>query len=113
MAAHASILSPPVLLKHPAAFLVEPYDGERKEEWNRFVSAAKNATFLFNRDYMDYHHDRFTDGSLMAFHGNSLVAVMAANVAAPDTLVSHGGLTYGGLALSRRASLHEVLACFK
>jgi DNA-binding response OmpR family regulator len=47
------------------ALSVERYTASRKREWDTFVSTAKNATFLFFRDYMDYHRDRFTDHSLM------------------------------------------------
>ncbi len=35
------------------AFSVERYATSRKLEWDAFVSAAKNTTFLFHRDHMD------------------------------------------------------------
>ena len=35
-------------------------------EWDAFVGASKNGTFLLTRPYMDYHADRFTDHSLIA-----------------------------------------------
>ncbi len=95
-----------------AAFSVKRYTPERKKEWDTFLNAAKNATFLFRRDYMDYHNDRFADHSLMVFRGEKLVALLPANRGADGTLVSHEGLTYGGLVVSRPATLHEVLACF-
>ncbi|HEV2436386.1 MAG TPA: GNAT family N-acetyltransferase [Verrucomicrobiae bacterium] len=94
------------------AFSVERYTASRKREWDAFVSAAKNATFLFSRDYMDYHRDRFADHSLMIFNDHVLVAVLPANLNANGTLISHEGLTYGGLVVSRAATLGEVLACF-
>ena len=62
------------------AFSVERYTASRKLEWDTFVSAAKNATFLFSRDYMDYHSDRFADHSLMIFNDQALVAVLPANL---------------------------------
>jgi acetyltransferase-like isoleucine patch superfamily enzyme len=76
------------------------------------VSAAKNATFLFSRDYMDYHSDRFADHSLMIFNDRTLVAVLPANLNANGTLISHEGLTFGGLVVSRAAKLGDVLGCF-
>ena len=94
------------------AFSVERYTASRKWEWDKFVSAAKNATFLFSRDYMDYHRDRFTDHSLMIFEDHALVAVLPANLNTDGTLISHEGLTYGGLVVSRSATLGDVLACF-
>jgi acetyltransferase-like isoleucine patch superfamily enzyme/CheY-like chemotaxis protein len=93
-------------------FSVERYTASRKWEWDKFVSAAKNATFLFSRDYMDYHRDRFTDHSLMIFEDQALVGVLPANIEADGTLISHEGLTYGGLVVSRAATLVDVLACF-
>jgi acetyltransferase-like isoleucine patch superfamily enzyme/CheY-like chemotaxis protein len=105
---------PRVAPKHydAGAFSVERYTASRKLEWDTFVSAAKNATFLFSRDYMDYHSDRFADHSLMIFNDQALVAVLPANLDANGTLISHEGLTFGGLVVSRAARLGDVLACF-
>jgi hypothetical protein len=94
---------------HPHTLFVERYTAARKKEWDAFVDEAKNATFLFKRDYMEYHSDRFTDYSLMIFSGNRLVGLLPANLCAPGTIISHGGLTYGGLALSRSSTLEDVL----
>jgi acetyltransferase-like isoleucine patch superfamily enzyme/CheY-like chemotaxis protein len=93
-------------------FSVERYTAPRKLEWDGFVSIARNATFLFSRDYMDYHSDRFADHSLMIFDNHELVAVLPANLNADGILVSHEGLTYGGLVVPREAKLCDVLACF-
>lgn len=73
-----------------------PYNPSKREEWDAFVSTSRNATFLFLRDYMDYHADRFTDMSWMAYKGNRLIAVLPANIDNDNTLYSHQGLTYGG-----------------
>lgn len=71
---------------------VRKYKSEDKVIWNEFVSTAKNATFLFNRDFMDYHKDRFEDFSLMCFEKEKLVGVLPANILG-DTVYSHQGLT--------------------
>lgn len=97
---------------NPTEFSVERYAPERKAAWDAFVGSAKNTTFLFQRDYMDYHSDRFTDHSLMVFEAGQLIGVLPANLAGEGTLVSHEGLTYGGLVVSRTATLTDVLACF-
>ncbi len=73
-----------------------------RQLWDEFVDSSKNGTFLFKRDYMEYHCDRFEDYSLMAFsdkHG--LIGILPANVSG-NTVYSHGGLTYGGWATSLR-----------
>ncbi|MGN0281426.1 MAG: GNAT family N-acetyltransferase [Prevotella sp.] len=75
----------------------EIYSSERFREWNDFVAASKNGTFLFDRRYMDYHSARFADHSIMFYdEKHRLVAVLPAN-AEDDVLQSHHGLTYGGL----------------
>ena len=90
---------------------IRRYRREDKELWNSFVSKARNATFLFDRNYMDYHADRFDDNSFMFYHKGKLNAVLLANVAG-DTLYSHQGLTYGGLLLDKKATVEDVLECF-
>lgn len=93
-------------------YTVERYSSGRKQEWDDFVRTAKNATFLFSRDYMDYHSDRFTDFSLLIYCDQTLIAVLPANLHPDGTLMSHEGLTYGGLVVARTAKLTEVLASF-
>lgn len=90
---------------------IRRYRREDKELWNSFVSKARNATFLFDRNYMDYHADSFDDNSFMFYHKGKLKAVLPANVAG-DTLYSHQGLTYGGLLLDKKATVEDVLECF-
>ena len=90
---------------------IRRYRREDKELWNSFVSKARNATFLFDRNYMDYHADRFDDNSFMFYHKGKFKAVLPANVAG-DTLYSHQGLTYGGLLLDKKATVEDVLECF-
>lgn len=74
---------------------IRRYTAADKKEWDGFVALSKNATFLHYRDYMDYHSDRFSDFSLMAFDGGRLLALLPANLSG-DTLYSHQGLTFGG-----------------
>ena len=92
---------------------LERYTADKSDEWDEFVAAARNSTFLFRRAYMDYHADRFADHSLM-FRSDKgdLLALLPANVT-DSTLYSHQGLTYGGLVLSRRATMCDVLAAFE
>ena len=75
------------------------YNSEFAKDWNRFVAESRNGTFLFDRGYMDYHSDRFTDCSWMVFEADKLVALLPANITTDGVLHSHGGLTYGGWVL--------------
>ena len=76
------------------------------------MKEAKNATFLFQRDFMDYHSDRFTDHSLLIYKGEKLVAVLPANISGSE-LHSHQGLSYGGVVLGKQATFEETLHIFK
>ena len=87
------------------------YSADKADEWNAFVAASKNGTFLFDRRYMDYHSDRFLDHSLMFYEKGRLYAVMPANDDKHGTLFSHQGLTYGGLIMDkgcRAAKVHDL-----
>ena len=75
--------------------------------WNDFIAKAKNATFLFHRNFMEYHKDRFIDFSLLVFENKKLVAVLPANKVGEE-LHSHQGLTYGGLVINKRTGFKEV-----
>ncbi len=89
------------------------YCYERKTEWDAFVLAAKNSTFLFMRDYMDYHSDRFTDASLMFYDEGRLRALLPANLGSDGVVASHAGLTYGGFVLSADVRGVEVIRLFE
>ena len=83
------------------------------EEWNAFVAQSKNGTFLFDRRFMDYHADRFQDYSMMFYDSDRLLAVMPAHVVDGDTLVTHGGLTYGGLVMGPGIRAAQVCELFR
>src|SRR3954462_6151167 len=72
------------------------YEPDLAGEWNAFVARSKNGVFLFDRGYMDYHADRFADHSLLFHRGGDVVALLPAHLDG-TTLMSHGGLTFGGL----------------
>ena len=93
-------------------FEIRRYTAERADEWNAFVAASKNGTFLFDRRYMDYHGDRFEDCSLMVYFKSRLYALLPAN-RLDDTLYSHLGLTYGGLVMSDSSTTALVRELFR
>lgn len=90
---------------------VEAYEPAHRERWDRLVSDAKNGTFLFERGYMDYHRDRFSDLSLLVWEGDELVGVLPANRVG-DRIESHGGLTFGGLLTRPRTKTTAILEMF-
>lgn len=93
-------------------YTVRLYQGNDYDNWNAFIGQAKNATFLFHRDFMEYHSDRFQDYSLIVLDGEKWVAVLPANVVG-NVIFSHQGLTYGGLVYSEKLKLASVIVIFK
>lgn len=90
-------------------YCIQKYCSDNYHLWNEFVAHAKNATFLFHRDFMEYHSDRFQDFSLLIFdEKNTLKAILPAN-RVEDVLHSHQGLTYGGLILNQNSKMQDVV----
>ena len=90
---------------------IERYTADRQKQWDDFVNASRTPMFMFNRGFMDYHSDRFTDYSLMFYSDDELIAVMPASEHG-DEVRSHGGLTYGGMICSASVKQHTAIACF-
>ncbi len=89
-------------------YTVRRFEAHDTAIWNAFVKHAKNASFLLERGFMEYHADRFVDESLLVFEEDSVVAVLPANRQG-TTLHSHQGLTYGGFVFAQNSKLSEVI----
>ena len=56
------------------------YEAKKKEEWNDFNKTSKNSLFMFDRNYMEYHSNRFIDHSLMFYdEDDRLIALLPMN----------------------------------
>lgn len=93
-------------------YTVRLYQKNDFEKWNAFIDKAKNATFLFNRNFMEYHSDRFEDFSLIVENDSKWIAVLPANKV-DNEVFSHQGLTYGGLVYDEKLKLSAVIEIFK
>lgn len=91
---------------------IRRYTPDKQQEWNDFVGHSKNGTFLLDRNYMDYHADRFTDHSLMVYRRDKLYALLPGNIAG-DVFYSHQGLTYGGLIMGDKTVAADVVQIFR
>lgn len=87
---------------------VSVYTCDQKSHWDDFIEHSRNGIFLFKRDFMEYHADRFEDHSLLLHDDHGLRAVLPANRVG-DTLYTHQGLTFGGLVVGRARGA-EVIA---
>ena len=100
---------------------VTRYTPKNHQTWNEFVKQSRQGTFLFDRNYMDYHQDRFHDHSLMIYYKDKLYALLPANevVSASNNeipqkeLVSHQGLTYGGLLTGNKMTAELTCETFE
>ncbi len=91
---------------------LERYSEEKIELWNQFNKQSKNYLFMFDRNYMDYHKDRFKDHSLMFYDDDKLIALLPMSEHG-DQLISHGGLTYGGFITDSKMKQHTLMDCFE
>ncbi len=92
-------------------YTVKRYNSTDAPLWNSFIDKSRNGTFLFHRDFMEYHSDRFEDFSLLVFEGSKLLAVLPANRKGIE-VYSHQGLTYGGLVYGHALKLTSVIKIF-
>jgi hypothetical protein len=91
--------------------LVE-YRAEMKKEWDRLVKDSKNGTFLFYRDYLEYHSDRFVEKSFLVYKKTKLIGIIPGHISG-STYISHNGLTFGGFVFSPETGVLDVVNSFK
>lgn len=91
------------------ARLFLPDDAER---WDEFCARAHGATFLHSRRFLSYHADRFVDQSIVIENASEWLGVIPAarHPAEHEVVVSHPGITYGGVLHHGRLRGGEMLA---
>lgn len=96
------------------SILLSAYSEQNKDEWDNIVEQADNSHFMINRNYMDYHSDRFRDASFLVSKNNQTIGVIPGNLE-NNNWHSHQGLTFGGLLLlpkhNRTNTYCEVFSC--
>lgn len=91
---------------------IEKYSSDKRELWDTFCKQSKSPLFIFERNFVEYHKQRFTDHSLMFYQDEKLVALLPAN-ADDGKLFSHAGLTYGGFVTNDKMKQHLMNECFE
>lgn len=79
---------------------IRSYGPEDARGWDDLVARSCNGTLLHTRRFISYHGDRFSDRSLVLENRRGrIVGVFpaAAAPADPEMIISHPGLTYGGV----------------
>jgi hypothetical protein len=93
-------------------FRLRPYASTDAHAWDAVIERSRNGNLLHRRGYMDYHADRFVDGSLMIERNGETVAVLPATVK-EGVVTSHGGLTYAGLITTHALRTEWALEVFE
>ena len=88
------------------------YESKFKEDWDDVVSKSRIDSFLFKRNFMDYHNDRFEDNSYLIFKNGKLEGLLPGNIS-NKIWYSHQGLTYGGLVSTIKLTTVDVLIIFE
>jgi hypothetical protein len=88
------------------------YQSDQKQQWDSFIDSAKNGHFMFKRDFMEYHKERFTDNSLIIYLKNKLIALLPAHRDG-SKLASHLGLSFGGLIVDQSMKLYKMIDLIK
>lgn len=93
-------------------FEILEYDPMLRQDWDKAVRESKNSNFLHLRDYIDYHAHRFDERSVVIRRQGKPVAVFPCNRVS-DQIISHDGLTYGGLVYGIDLHAADVLQVFR
>lgn len=94
---------------------VRPFESKDAAEWDDFCEGAVNATLLHTRRYLGYHGDRFRDESrILEDDKRRIIGIFpAARDPDDDTcVVSHPGVTYGGIVHGGRLAGERMLEVF-
>lgn len=90
--------------------MVLPYSSSYASVWDEVVESSANGTFMFQSRFMDYHRNRFSDASvLLGDEHGKINGVFPANYEHDGTVVSHTGLTYGGLLTAANRHATDVI----
>jgi hypothetical protein len=91
---------------------IKIYTPEFRTEWDNFIRKSKNGTFLFYRDFIEYHGNRFNDYSLLFYEKGKLIALIPGHIE-DKIFYTHRGLTYGGLIMNAETKAKDILSAFE
>lgn len=90
--------------------LIRRYETSLNADWSSVLARSRNGLFIFERDFLEYHADRFTDFSALAYLDGQPVALLPACIdVASGHVTSHAGLTFGGVVLARNLRGTEAI----
>ncbi len=79
------------------------YEPSYKASWDEIIANADNGHFMLQRDFMDYHADRFHDCSFIVLQDDTIIGAIPGNLH-DNKWYSHQGLSFGGLFLKPKCN---------
>lgn len=94
---------------------IHNYEHSDAEEWDEFCKTTQQGTFLHSRRFLSYHGERFRDRSLVLKRDDAILALLPAaeKLGDSETVVSHPGITYGGLLHSGKVMGGDTIEVFQ
>ena len=94
---------------------IVPYTEEHEAIWDSFCEQALNATFLHTYRFLSYHGDRFKNLSVLIMESGKVVGIFPAaeSLIDPSLIISHPGITYGGIVHQGRLTGLRMLDALK
>jgi len=96
--------------------LIKPFSGADDDRWDDLCLNSCNGTFLHTRKYLSYHGDRFIDQSVVIEDKDGCLLGLFPAATHPDndkTIVSHPGITYGGIVHNGRLCGEKMIQAFE
>lgn len=95
------------------AFSVRRYQFTDRLIWDACVSLVDPKHFMFFRDYMDYHADRFPDCSFFVEKNGFVIGVLPGTLSKENVWSTHAGLTFGGFLFKENLGTSDILYLFE
>lgn len=104
-----------LILQNSSDYTFKFLTADAEEEWDTFISSCPMSTFLHTRRFLNYHKNRFKDCSLMIYQdGQKLVGVFPAAIDEKSAeIISHPGITFGGLLHQGTINLANYVSIFQ
>jgi hypothetical protein len=87
---------------------IEKYKSTDKKEWDSFIENSLVDCFLFKRDYLEYHSERFVDYSLMIYDEKSVLLCLVPANFVNNSFFTHKGLTFGGFLFKKSLTSSKI-----
>jgi len=85
-----------------------PFEPRWRQDWDAVVERSRNGHFLFRRDYLEYHADRFPGASYLFRENGRWIGAIPGHDLPDGGWATHHGLTFGGLVVARDARSSQI-----